>query len=97
MALNDVEKAILGRLPPDEDLVLELKALVEQSSHTPDREGVDRVGRACEAVLERCGFRVGVMITPVTGNWTPCTRRRARSATSTCRKATARPGPARAT
>jgi glutamate carboxypeptidase len=40
---------------------------VAECSHTPFKEGVDRVGRLCEAVLEHCGFRVGVMVTGVTG------------------------------
>src|SRR5262249_54822658 len=67
MALNHVEKAILDRLQPSESLVAELKLLVEESSPTAYKEGVDRVGRVCESALEGCGFRVGVMIPPVTG------------------------------
>jgi glutamate carboxypeptidase len=67
MALTPSERAIVDRLPSAGDLLAELAPLVAQTSHTPDKEGVDRVGRICEEVLEGCGFRVGVMVTAVTG------------------------------
>jgi glutamate carboxypeptidase len=67
MPLSPTERAILDRLPSDDELFSELGAMVAESSHTTFKEGVDRVGRICEAALERTGFRVSVMVTVVTG------------------------------
>jgi glutamate carboxypeptidase len=75
MALSPGETRILEGLPPLEALVARLSALVGESSHTSDREGVDRVGRVCEAALERLGFRISVVVTGVTGQHVLARRR----------------------
>jgi glutamate carboxypeptidase len=67
MPLTPTERSLVDALPPVQDLLEELRALVAECSHTPFKEGVDRVGRLCEDALERAGFRVGVLVTGVGG------------------------------
>jgi glutamate carboxypeptidase len=67
MPLTQTERALVEALPGVSELLSELRGLVAECSHTPYKEGVDRVGRLCEDALEKCGFRVAVMVTGVGG------------------------------